>query len=64
MPKFKLPETQFERTVSDNLPVKPIWSKKITLLSTNLVSLLNFLFNNIKNTLKFGSVREKCGDKF
>jgi len=35
---------------------KPIWSKKITVLTTFLKSSLNFLSNNLKN-LKFGTVR-------
>jgi len=35
----------------------------MTVLSTFLESSLNFLFNNIKNTTKFGKVREKSGVK-
>jgi len=46
------------------LPVKPTWSKKMTVLSTFLEFSLNFLSNNLKNTTKFGTVREKSGVKF
>jgi len=35
----------------------------MTVLSTFLESSLNFLFNNIKNTTKVGTVREKSGVK-
>jgi len=45
-------------------PVKPTWSEKMAVLSTFLKSSLNFLFNNLKNTTKFGTVREKSGIKF
>jgi len=45
------------------LPVKPTWSKKITVLSTFFESSLNFLSNNLKNTKKIGTVRQKSGDK-
>jgi len=41
------------------LPVKPIWSEKMTVLSTFLESSLNVLPNNLKNRTKFGTVREK-----
>jgi len=41
------------------LPVKPTWSEKMTVLSTVLESSLNFLPNNLKNTTKFCTVREK-----
>jgi len=34
-------------------PVKPTWSKKMTVLSTFLESSLTFLFNNVKNSTKF-----------
>jgi len=45
--------------------VKPTWSKKITVLSTFLESVLNFLSNiQKKNTTKLGTVREKSGSKF
>jgi len=40
-------------------PVKLTWSKKITVLSTFLESSFNFLSNNLKNTEKFGTVRQK-----
>jgi len=43
--------------------VKPTCSEKITVLSTFLVFLLNFLSKNLKNTTKFGTVREKSGVK-
>jgi len=33
--------------------VKPSWSEKMTVLSTFSEFLLNFLFNNIKKTMKF-----------
>jgi len=42
-------------------PVKPTWSEKMVVLSIFLECLLNFLSNNIKNTTKFGTVREKSG---
>jgi len=42
---------------------KPTWSEKITVLSTFLEFLLNFLFNKLKNTTKFCTVREKSGVK-
>jgi len=45
------------------LLVKPNWSKKITVLNTFLESLLNFLSNNLRNTTKLGTVREKSGVK-
>jgi len=60
---LKLPETQLERTETKS-PVKPTWSKKITVLSTFLESSLNFLSNNMEDTTKFGTVREKSGVKF
>jgi len=44
-------------------PVKPTWSEKMTILSTFLKFLLNFLSNNVKNTSKFDTVREKSGVK-
>jgi len=43
--------------------IKPTWSKKMIVLSTFLESSLNFLSDNIKNTTKFGTVREKSGFK-
>jgi len=43
--------------------LKPIWSEKITVLSTFLESSLNFLSNDIKKTTKPGKVREKSGVK-
>jgi len=43
------------------LPAKPTWTEKITLLSTFLESSLNLLSNNLRNTTKFGTVREKSG---
>jgi len=47
--KFELPETQFEDT---KLPVKPSWSKKMTVLSTFLEFSLNFLVYNLKKPYK------------
>jgi len=41
------------------LPVKPTWNEKMTVLSTFLESSLNFIPNNLKNTTKFDTVREK-----
>jgi len=46
------------KTVNDKIACKPTWSKKITILSTFLDYMLNFLSNNLKNTTKFGKVRE------
>jgi len=40
-------------------PVKPTWSKKITILSTFLKFSLNFLSNNPKNTSKLGTGRKE-----
>jgi len=40
-------------------PVNSTWIEKITVLSTILESLLNFLFNNLKKHYKSGKVREK-----
>jgi len=40
-------------------PGKPTWSEKMTVLSTFLESSLNFLSNNLKNPIKFGTVKEK-----
>jgi len=40
-------------------PVTSSWSEKIAILSTFLESLLNFLSNDIKNTRKLSTVREK-----
>jgi len=42
-------------------PVKPIWSEKMTVLSTFLESSLNFLCRNLRNTTKLDTVREKSG---
>jgi len=42
-------------------PVNPTWSEKITVLRTFLESSLNFLSTNLKNTTKFGIMREKVG---
>jgi len=36
----------------------------MTVLSTFFKSSLNFLCNNLKNSTKFGTVREKNGVKF
>jgi len=44
-------------------PVKPIWSEKITVLNTFLESLLNYLSNKMKNTTKFGTIRQKSSVK-
>jgi len=41
---------QFERIVRAKSPVKPTWSKKITVLGKFLKSSLNFLFYSLKNT--------------
>jgi len=57
---FELPEKLQSGKKS---PVKPTWSEKITVLSTFLESLLKFPFNNLGNTSKFGTVREKSGVK-
>jgi len=43
--------------------VKSTWSDKMTVLSTFLESLLNFLSNNQRNNTKFGTVREKSDVK-
>jgi len=45
------------------LPEKPTWGEKMTVLSTFLETLLNFLSNKLKNTTKFGTVREKSSVK-
>jgi len=45
------------------LAVKPTSSEKITVLSIFLESSLNFLSNNLKNSKKFSTVREKSGIK-
>jgi len=37
--------------------------EKMAVLSTFLKSLLNFLSNNLRDTTKFGTVREKSGVK-
>jgi len=44
-------------------PVKPTWTEKMTVVSTFLASLLNFLSSNLKNTSKFGTLRKKIGVK-
>jgi len=46
------------------LPVNPTWSKKMIVLKTFLESSLNLLSNNIRNTKKMGTVREKSCVKF
>jgi len=61
--KFELTETQLKGQSGTKSPVKPTWRKKMTLLNAFLESLLNFLSNNLKNTTKFGTVREKSGVK-
>jgi len=43
--------------------VKPTCSEKTAILSTFLEFSLNFLFNNLRNTTKFGTVRKKSGVK-
>jgi len=58
-----LPETQFEIQLETKSPVKPTSSEKMTVLSKFLESSLNFLANNLRNTTKFGTVREKSGVK-
>jgi len=45
------------------LSVKLTWSEKITVLSTFFESSINLLTNNLKNTTKFGTVKEKSGVK-
>jgi len=57
--KFELTETQLKRTVR----YKITWSKKMTVLSTFLKFSLSFQFNNVKNTRKFDTVREKNNAK-
>jgi len=44
-------------------PVKPTWSKKMNVLSTFLVSSINFISNRMKNTTKCGTVSEENGVK-
>jgi len=41
------------------LPVKPTWSEKMTAFGTFLESSLNFLSNNLKTTIEFGTDNEK-----
>jgi len=41
--------------------LKPTWIEKMAVLSTFLESSLNFLLKNLRNTTKFGTVREKSG---
>jgi len=45
------------------LSVKHTWREKMIVSTTFLESSLNFLPNNLKNTRKFGTVREKNGVK-
>jgi len=61
--KFELPETLFEMTVRDKIVFKTTWSEKMTVLNTFLEPSLNFLSNNLKNTTKFGIIKEKNGVK-
>jgi len=44
-------------------PVKPTWSKKMTVLTKFLEFPLNVLYNNVKNTSEFSTVRQKSGIK-
>jgi len=46
------------------LPVKPTWSEKMTVLSTFLESLLNFLSNNIKKLRDWVQSGRKAVSKF
>jgi len=46
------------------LPVKPISSEKMKVLSTFLESSLNFLFNNLKKPTQFSTVKKKSVSKF
>jgi len=61
--KFELPETKLERTARNKSLVKPIWNKKMTVLSTYFKSSLNFPYNNLKKNYKICTVREKRGVK-
>jgi len=54
---------ELKRQSGTKSSVKPTYSEKMTVLSTILGSLLNFLSNNMKNITKFGTVREKSGVK-
>jgi len=60
---FELLKHSFKGQSLTKSPAKPTWSEKMTVLSTFLESSLNFLSNDIKNTAKFGTVREKSGVK-
>jgi len=51
MSKFKLTDSLKGQSVKKSL-VKPTWSKKITVLTTFLESLLKILSNNLKKTLQ------------
>jgi len=46
--KYEFQETLFERTVRNKITCKTTWSKKMTVLSTFLESLLNILSDNMK----------------
>jgi len=50
--KLELPETQFERTVKDQIACRTTWIKKMIILSKFLESWLNFLFSNLEKTVK------------
>jgi len=50
--KFELPEIQFERIVKDKIDCKFTWNEKMIVLSTFLISSLNFLSNNLRKTLQ------------
>jgi len=62
VPKFELPETQFEKTVRGKIAGKKTWSKKMTVLCTFLESLLNFLSNDLKKHYKiwYSQVEKRC----
>jgi len=58
---LELTETQFKRTVRDKIAYKPIWCKKMTVLTTFLKLFINTLSNNLKKL--FCTTREKSGIK-
>jgi len=61
--KFELSNIDFEKTVNDEIACKPTWSEKMTVLSTYLESSLNFLFNKLKRTIQFSTVKKKSVSK-
>jgi len=60
---LKCQQYSLKRQSGTKLPVKLTWSKKMSVLSTFLESSLNFLSNNLKNTVKLDIVSEKSGVK-